>query len=86
MQMIKVSVSTKLGGIYIAPIHPTDCDRISATNHYDGSFDVFLQGDSQEVLKEIISADDYAEVESGWQIVVELDDYTYRHLVGGQKD
>lgn len=76
-----------LGCLELQPIRDIDRATVRASNKYDYTCMVYLI-DSQDVESFVsnLSDENRQEVENGYQIQVEIDDWEFKHMVGGQND
>lgn len=87
-QMIEVVCTLNtLGHIHIEPYHEVHKKMIGTSNKYDGTYEVYMQGDI-EVFRFLKSLpiDIREQIKAGWITHYNIDTYTYRHMVGGQCD
>ena len=95
--MIKIRVTVdRLGSLILCPISPKVCKRIGESNQYDGSHEVYIQDSSEIGLfcccrYPQLAIDCSQNVAAGlYRIndgaVILMDEWEYRHMVGGQSD
>lgn len=83
--MIKIWIEPdRLGNLSLYPVSKKVAKRISESNAYDGSHDVYLQRDYdiEEFLKELTPAQ-RKNIKGGWCVCKLIDEWTFRHMVGG---
>lgn len=71
-----------MGGLSVSPLYPAHEQLVGITNQYDGSGTCYVQ-DSTEVNATL---DQFGLTEDDLPVVMMVDSWTYRHLVGGQSD
>lgn len=76
-----------LGHLELEPVELEIRNLVSYTNKYDGTCIVYLQleSDIQEFLNTLTMHEQSA-LNCGYGIDVDIDEHTYRHMVGGQSD
>lgn len=78
-------VPNKVGHLHLYPISQAVAKRIAKSNKYDGLSDVYLQ--CEESINEVIKSLRYEQritLSSGFPVVILMDEFNYRHCVGGQ--
>lgn len=91
--MIKIKVSRHPieYGVNLEPVSKSVKSLIAASNAYDGSYSTeIIYTQNVESFLEQLSPSQATKVkytlDTGWDCVIQLDEWTYRHMVGGQSD
>ena len=84
---IKIKItSNKFGHLHLYPISQAVARRVAKSNQYDGLSDVYLQ--CEQSVNEVIGSLSYEQrinIDSGFSVVILMDEWVYRHgFVGGQ--
>lgn len=83
--MIKVEIEpSKYGYLLLYPVSRKVARRIAKSNQYDHCAAVFLD-DPEHFLKRL-SSSQKRNLNNGWKINILMDEWEYRHMVGGQSD
>ena len=86
--MIKVCIQqNRIGHLRIYPVSQKVANRISKSNSYNGSSDVYLQSEYDiNACLDSLKPSQRSDIENGYTIVHSIDEWTFRHMVGGQSD
>jgi hypothetical protein len=85
--MIIAVYPDSLGHLELEPVELEMKNLVSHTNKYDGNYIVYLQleGDIQEFL-DTLTMHEQSALNCGYGIDIDIDEHTYRHMLGGQSD
>lgn len=76
-----------LGHLELEPVELEMKNLVSYTNKHDGTCIAYLQleGDIQEFL-DTLTMHEQSALNCGYGIDIDIDEHTFRHMVGGQSD
>lgn len=84
-RMIKIEIEpTKQGYLLLCPVSPKVRKRVGLSNAYDGSFVVFLDCPCEFLNR--LKRHQLRMLKFGYKINILMDEWEYRHMVGGQSD
>lgn len=86
--MIKIRIEpNRLGHIHVYPVSQKVANRVGESNAYDDSHDIYLQTDYEiKAFLEYLRPSQRLDVEAGYTVTRLFDEWTFRHMVGGQSD
>lgn len=86
--MIKVRIEpNRMGHIHVYPTSQKVAKRVGKSNAYDGHSDIYLQTDYEiQAFLEYLRPSQRLNIEAGYSVTQLFDEWTFRHMVGGQSD
>ncbi len=85
--MIKVQIQPVHFGYILKPVSEKVCKRVAHSNQYDGRGDVYIYHDYDiQALFERLNSSQRKNITNGWSVSILIDEWEFRHMVGGQSD
>jgi hypothetical protein len=76
-----------LGHLELEPVGYQAKEIVRQSNKYDGTCTVYLQGEQEiEDFLNSLPTDIVQDIQNRCRIDIDIDEHTYRHMLGGQSD